>query len=62
MNRSTAFFIVLVFTCIPGIVFGQPGGGGPDNSVPISGIEILVAAGAALGLGRFFLNKNKNKE
>ncbi|MBX2898824.1 MAG: hypothetical protein KF775_04215 [Cyclobacteriaceae bacterium] len=47
-------------------VFAQPGDpcpGGPpcDPDVPISGIEILVLVGGALGLGKFFVSKgNRN--
>lgn len=61
MSRGIAYFILIIFICIPGMVFSQPGGGGPDNSVPITGIEILIAAGGALGL-RSLLAKRKNKE
>jgi hypothetical protein len=41
----------------------QPGGGGPPGDgepVPISGIEILVAAGAFLGI-RKYINSAKKR-
>ncbi|WMN11393.1 hypothetical protein QYS49_38230 [Marivirga salinae] len=44
----------------------QPGGGGdggtptePDNPVPITGIEYLIAAGAAFGAKKIYDNKKK---
>jgi len=41
-------------TCI--CVYAQPGNpGGGDPDVPIGGIEILIAAGALLGLRKFIL-------
>lgn len=62
MNRIA--FVCIVLICIPVVVFSQPPGGGPATppDVPISGIEILIGAGAALGLRRFLSNKNRNKE
>lgn len=37
---------------------GGPGGGGdPDNPVPITGVEILIAAGAALGIRSLIKSK-----
>ena len=43
-------------------VFSQPGdpGGGGNPSVPISGLEILIGAGGALGLKKV-LEKRKSK-
>ena len=38
---------------------GGPGGGADPDAVPISGIEILIAAGALLGVRRFFLSSRK---
>jgi LPXTG-motif cell wall-anchored protein len=43
------------------IAVAQPGdpGGDPDNPVPISGIELLIAAGALLGFKKI---KNISKK
>ncbi|HEX9650484.1 MAG TPA: hypothetical protein VGA21_07980 [Cyclobacteriaceae bacterium] len=44
------------------IAVAQPGdpGGDPDNPVPITGIELLIAAGAWLGIRKIrLLNKDK---
>lgn len=39
---------------------GDPGGGGdPDNPVPITGIEYLIAAGAAFGAKKIYDKKKK---
>ena len=43
---------------------GPPPGGGPGNGgrpAPLSGIELLIAAGAAFGAQRF-LKRNKKSE
>lgn len=38
----------------------DPGGGGdPDNPVPITGIEYLIAAGAAFGAKKIYDKKKK---
>jgi hypothetical protein len=42
----------------------QPGGGDPgggEKPVPISGIEILLAAGGLLGLKKFLVKRNVNR-
>lgn len=39
---------------------GDPGGGtDPDNPVPITGIEYLIAAGAAFGAKKIYDKKKK---
>ncbi len=39
---------------------GNPGGGtDPDNPVPITGIEYLIAAGAAFGAKKIYDKKKK---
>jgi hypothetical protein len=40
----------------------QPGdpGGDPD-AVPITGIELLIGAGAAFGARKLFVTRNRNK-
>ena len=54
------FFLVLISSG----VFSQPTGGGPggggDPDVPLGGIELLIAAGAAFGAKKWF-DKNKKK-
>lgn len=63
------FFVLLVL--VQGSSFGQPGppcgtppcggpGGNPGPPVPLGGIELLIAAGAAFGAKRWF-DKNKKK-
>jgi hypothetical protein len=39
---------------------GDPINGDPDGSVPISGIEILIAAGGILGIRKFLSRKKSN--
>jgi hypothetical protein len=58
MSRIFLFFFSLsMFLSITS--FGQPGlpPPGPGTPVPVSGIEILAAAGALLGCGRL-IKKN----
>ncbi|MEO0132971.1 MAG: hypothetical protein ABIK73_08600 [candidate division WOR-3 bacterium] len=44
--------------------YSQPGdpGGDPDNVIPITGVEILLAGGAALGLNRLLKSKRTFKD
>lgn len=44
------FFLTLLFLSICLVSFAQPGDPGGDSDVPISGIEILVLLGGALGI------------
>lgn len=59
--KSTLIFIFLIigyFTL--NAQPGDPGGGGdPDNPVPITGIEYLIAAGAAFGAKKIYDKKKK---
>ena len=49
-------FLMCVSACV---LYAQPGDPGPDpDVVPITGIEILIGAGGALGLKKL-LNKRK---
>jgi hypothetical protein len=57
-------FFVLTTLLLVGIDgFSQPGGGGPgggedpDNPIPITGIEWLIAAGAGLGARKLYKMK-----
>jgi hypothetical protein len=50
------FFLMCVSACV---LYAQPGNKeDPDVPVPITGIEILIGAGGALGLKKL-LNKRK---
>lgn len=40
----------------------NPGGEDPENPVPITGIEYLLAAGAALGFKKLYDKKKKEKQ
>jgi len=60
MTRSNLILITLLFTV--SLVSGQPGdpnGGGPPG-VPVTGVEILLAAGGLLGIKKL-INSKKNK-
>ena len=56
------FLILFIFAQSVLNVVAQPGnpGGNPDNPVPLGGIELLIAAGAAFGAKKWF-DKNKKK-
>lgn len=58
--RLVALFIFLSSTLIAQPTGGGPGGGGnPDNPVPIGGIELLIAAGAILGIKKVYKGVKK---
>ncbi len=53
-----AALLALIFLIISAqVLLAQPGDPGGDPDVPISGIEILLALGGALGLRKLFANK-----
>jgi hypothetical protein len=54
-----AVIVLLMFTVVSIDLFAQPGDPGDpgDNPVPISGIEILLVGGGALGAYKAFKNK-----
>ncbi|MFT4739404.1 MAG: hypothetical protein ACI9XJ_000083 [Marivirga sp.] len=61
MNKSlnrVLIFSLLVALCF-GSAFAQPGPPDPpvDNPVPITGIEYLIAAGAAFGAKKIYEKK-----
>ncbi len=61
MNRALKFLLVPVFCLCSMSVFGQPSNpSGDPDTVPIGGIEILIAAGAALGIKKLISAKKKN--
>ncbi|MFQ3214656.1 MAG: hypothetical protein ACI9C9_002196 [Marivirga sp.] len=59
MKRLIVTLIIYIFTGYQ--IFSQPGGGPPgdpgDNPVPITGIEYLLAAGAAFGAKKIYEKK-----
>lgn len=63
MKRIFKTVIICSFLTIAGlsVVLGQPGdpGGDPDNPIPITGIEILIAAGAFFGI-KYLRDKRKS--
>jgi hypothetical protein len=50
-------FLMCVSACV---LYAQPDPGGNPDDVPITGIEILIGAGGALGLKKL-LGKRKNQ-
>ncbi|GIV35643.1 MAG: hypothetical protein KatS3mg032_0022 [Cyclobacteriaceae bacterium] len=56
-----ALILFCLIACCAGLVIAQPGdpGGDPDNPIPITGVELLIGAGAALGVKKLWGNKNK---
>lgn len=60
--RSIKYTLILMtLSCVSLAQPGPPGDPSedPDNPVPITGIEILLASGAALGLKRMYDAKKK---
>ncbi|MBL7843339.1 MAG: hypothetical protein KF846_03555 [Cyclobacteriaceae bacterium] len=57
-TRALIIILLLIFSTS---LWAQPGDPGGDPDVPITGIEWLLAAGAALGVKRF-LNSRKKVE
>ena len=54
--------LIVIFLFLPGLLLAQPGDPGGDPDVPITGIEILLALGGALGIKRILgLNRNSKK-
>ncbi len=61
--RSYLSLLITLFLILLNLVtMAQPGDGGGDPDVPITGIEILLAAGGVLGIKRImgFNRKSKN--
>lgn len=57
--RFLSVFIFLVLCVVTGLL-AQPGDPGGDPDVPLGGIELLIAAGAAFGAKKWF-DKHKKK-
>jgi hypothetical protein len=56
--RLTIFITCFLATSIAVAQPGDPGGGG-NPTVPVSGIELLIGAGAAYGISRKWLRKKQ---
>ena len=53
--------LIIIFILMPILGICQPGNpGGGDPDVPITGIEILLATGGAIGIKKL-INSRKNK-
>jgi len=61
MKRARPFFFLGIFFLQASFLFAQPGDPTNGNPTPISGIEILLIAGAALGVKRLY-SKNRKQE
>ena len=65
---KTAIFL-LVMSALTFTAWAQPGGGGNpcpggppcDPEVPITGVELLIGAGAVYGISRKWLGKKQRK-
>jgi hypothetical protein len=54
------FVLAFLFSILTFFAFGQPGGGPPPDPgtpVPLGGIEILLLAGAAIGIKKIMREK-----
>lgn len=59
--KARLFLALIIFLVGPlMIAYAQPGDPGGDPDVPITGIEILIGAGGALGIKKM-LQKRKKK-
>jgi len=55
--KITLLFIVLLFTAVR--LFAQPSDPNADPDIPITGIELLMALGGALGIRKLISDKRK---
>jgi hypothetical protein len=65
MSRITsqgALYLIVLITFLIVPVFGQPGDPGDADAVPLTGIELLLAGGALLGIGRLFSLKRQKPQ
>lgn len=60
MVRVAILSVLIFFSIAANAQPGDPGGDPGENPVPISGIEILLGAGALFGAKKFLQNR-KNK-
>ncbi len=61
--KSTFPFIIVFFSLLPTAMAQPPGdpGGGSDPDVPITGIEVLLGVGGALGARKLMKRKKSRK-
>ena len=57
--RIAALIGIILFTAL--IANGQPTDPAGDPDVPITGIEILIALGGALGIRKFLTSKKNSR-
>ena len=57
-----SILIILFLVMANFFAMAQPGGGDEDPDVPITGIEILLAAGGVLGIKRIMGFNRKSKK
>lgn len=63
MNKLVKYIFFLLIFCCTSLAMAQPGEpGDPDEPVPITGIEILLAAGGFLGAKKIYDSKKNNKK
>ena len=55
------YFVLLIPFIWPILAAAQPGDPGGNPDVPITGIEVLLGIGGALGIKRMLKKKNKNQ-
>jgi hypothetical protein len=60
MRHFVIILSLLIVTCTT--VVAQPGDPNEDPDVPITGIEILLIAGGALGIRKLVQHKKKHSE
>ena len=63
MNKAIKYLFFLMLICCSSAVMAQPGdpGGDPDDPIPITGIEILIAAGGLFGAKKIYDHSKKEK-
>ena len=57
IQKVIVCLLVMAISCAT--VLGQPGNPNTPNDIPISGLEILMLIGGALGIGKLISNKAK---
>lgn len=60
MRHFVIILSLVIITCT--VAFAQPGDPNEDPDVPITGIEILLMAGGALGIKKLIQHKKKHSE
>lgn len=63
MIFNKRFVLIVSIFFIAAVAYGQPGGGGDPGGgepVPITGVEILLVGGAAIGLRKILGKKAQN--